>query len=561
MNEKFISEITEKELKKKIDNHNKLVNEANLTSMLFSIPAFMGLEVISHYSSSNGIINLGLPDNFDRHLNSLIGAAAISIWLNGGLTFYISYETKLHRHFYRALKKYDKKSEESLLKSLKEIKNPFYSLLMETSLYLHRKDYDRAMLCLSRYSHISKKYGNSQTLFEKVMFTMIPKIIDFQSYFKKGLDEGLGMAVTNFALGKEEKAMKKLDNIIAENPEYSTELSLLAGIWRNNAGKKDEARPYLKKSLDEILKKGKESFSKVADSKNEVLEYNLEYNNARFFNDAVIFKRSLDEKRLIRGGKIIDLHRKAYQKNVFEALLNPLVIPLEESFGILGENPITWALKRIKAETLESLLDKNNPNLMNEYKLSITNLIKLMAFSTPYYGKIGLKDIPYDYGSEFERRVVKRLGPGKFPKKYQKEISEINKIADKLCIKVLAHRDASDSNVLVGGYIIDFESAGTADPILDIATLTTCLKNNDAFRLFDYAYKELYNNFKMEKELSFELFKKARIHAALGQMSSMLERGSEKNIEKAKNLYSMIKESEGQDFVEYVTGTRYALSA
>src|SRR3989344_383631 len=450
MNEKFISEITEKELKKKIDNHNKLVNEANLTSMLFSIPAFMGLEVISHYSSSNGIINLGLPDNFDRHLNSLIGAAAISIWLNGGLTFYISYETKLHRHFYRALKKYDKKSEESLLKSLKEIKNPFYSLLMETSLYLHRKDYDRAMLCLSRYSHISKKYGNSQTLFEKVMFTMIPKIIDFQSYFKKGLDEGLGMAVTNFALGKEEKAMKKLDNIIAENPEYSTELSLLAGIWRNNAGKKDEARPYLKKSLDEILKKGKESFSKVADSKNEVLEYNLEYNNARFFNDAVIFKRSLDEKRLIRGGKIIDLHRKAYQKNVFEALLNPLVIPLEESFGILGENPITWALKRIKAETLESLLD-----------------------------------IPYDYGSEFERRVVKRLGPGKFPKKYQKEISEINKIADKLGIKVLAHRDASDSNVLVGGYIIDFESAGTADPILDIATLTTCLKNNDAFRLFD----------------------------------------------------------------------------
>ena len=63
-----------------------------------------------------------------------------------------------------------------------------------------------------------------------------------------------------------------------------------------------------------------------------------------------------------------------------------------------------------------------------------------------------------------------------------------------------------------------------------------------------------------QKDLAFELFKKIRIHNALGQMAARLERGGDKNIEKAKKLYSIIKKSQNNDFIKYLRNSKYCLS-
>ncbi|MEK6904110.1 MAG: phosphotransferase, partial [Nanoarchaeota archaeon] len=451
-------------------------------------------------------------------------------------------------------------------------KNPFHALLMEAGLHASRSNYDKALSCLSRYSDLAKGYGMPLTHLERLIRPVILHAVNFLASRRRfsNIPDDMARAIHNYRYGNKENSAKLVGELADKYPEHEAEFSLLAALWYRSVGKAKESELFFERSVRVLLENRKGSFSRITESKNTVLEYA----SGEFIRDAYLVKMGPDESRLWREDFVVKLHRSAYAEKYLELLVDPDQIPTEETLSIFG-SPTTLATRRLKKETLEQVLQRGNEaEIFSQSKMAITTLVRLMAASTPVYNKMvaerKIDDICYDYEAEFHRRVVSRLGKDHpFIDAYSREITEIERISDRLHGRVLAHRDATDVNLMTDGYVIDFESAGYADPILDPATATASLDGNLARRLFSHAHSEISQEIRpIPIDDSRHLFELVRVHNAMGQMAARVARGRPEDVEKAKKFYLNVREGLKKRnpqlavmFDDYVAHSKYNLSA
>ncbi|MDO8555919.1 MAG: phosphotransferase [Nanoarchaeota archaeon] len=377
---------------------------------------------------------------------------------------------------------------------------------------------------------LGKKYQVRQPLFYKPMQYSTRAILGSYNQLNENprITELL-MQMYGYA-GDIKKMEKYLARVVADVPEKAIEQYIVGALQARAFGDYTVMKRLFRKSLDIIMDKDKASFEHVGVSRNEVLAYTP-------FSSQYIFKKG-DDQLVFRESVIANLHRECYMDHLAQAIFDMDTVPIEESLGLFDKNDQqVLVTRRMPKKSLDVLLAEGK-DCSADMKLGMQHLVELMSFSTPHYVP-DAADIPHRYGEEFSRRVVRRLkdnaSAGVFLEQYASFASRLD--ADRVRLPVvLAHRDAAVANVLEGGYLIDFETAGRADPVLDCATLLASARQYEEF--VPYTTQLLTENFSIPSTVDItEFLDRARVHNALCQLAVSIERQVP---EKVRNFYQVI---------------------
>ncbi|MDO8628618.1 MAG: hypothetical protein Q7R56_02605 [Nanoarchaeota archaeon] len=323
----------------------------------------------------------------------------------------------------------------------------------------------------------------------------------------------------------------------AIDPAHDVEWDLLRGMWYEARRDSVKSHRYFASSLEGLLIDKRGNFSRVGNSRHEVVEFS----GSNLLCDAYIFKRDdiPYSPSLMREKLVAEALRDHASHNSSDFFLNPSTIPCEEPLGLFQEGKVL-VTRRVRRKSLDNLLVAGK-DLTAEYGVAVKNWLLLAANAT-----IPDKDLPvHDYVAEFHLRVAR---PDRFGRSileaYRPFVHSLQNLSFSLP-RVLAHRDAAVSNVLEGGYWIDFETAGFADPLLDIATLSVREPNGAAF--FSCVWPLLNNYYPyLDKKSAEELFYRVRVHnglcqAAAAHARSISPQGTENDKVQARQCLATVR--------------------
>ena len=332
-------------------------------------------------------------------------------------------------------------------------------------------------------------------------------------------------------------------------------------LKRNKVILPEEIKPVARwrKSINLLFsEKGIEKkFKKIADSRNEVLEYGP----SRLIKDTFVFKRGTDNERLRKGFTV-----NLFLNDINESGELKLSVPLRfltfssgNSYDISRRKPMKTleeAFENASHEEKEAMLKRD---LLNQAKIhsAARHKMKRRPFFTINMDATKIPEmIPLDAYSipdNLERRLIRRLGKSAEGDKFIGDITYgLEKHVN--CCPGLIHGDLAISNVLEDGTILDWETASRGNPLIDVVTSLEDPKNGDidGKELF---FKDYIPNFEdPEKEfLDEEGYNKFSAFISACQVGSKINQG---DIERAKGFaLKVIEKSEPKvkdSFVRYV---------
>ncbi len=431
-----------------------------------------------------------------------------------------------------------KKLKGNELKTLKKLAEKFHDprayLEIELSKYLLKNEYDGLLQTMQKYAEIRNSFRLSTTIAEKIFSPPVILKEVLLAYVHPTVSNNIDMSLGLTRVGFPSSAIHFIERCKKSDPNHTAEWLLMSALWYRSLGKQEKAQQKFKNALEILLQQGAH-FSSLGESRNEVYEWGA----SPFLKNSYIFKKGSNPQRLTLEMKIAEIHREAYrEKNGKYAF-----IPIEEPLSFL--DPDMLVTRRIKGKTLAKIAESHpHQDVIAEYRKAMVTLAELAAWSTPVYKEQQLSSPMYDHESEFRRRVIQRWGSSQFTDSYSREISKIKKLADKLS-PVLAHRDAADNNLLANGYVIDFETAGLADPTLDVATAVNNprLTFDDQEELFQVYFNELRaaSGKVYQHKLMHELFRRNREFNAICQAAANSTKNNHEDREKARQQAQQVK--------------------
>ena len=415
----------------------------------------------------------------------------------------------------------------NLQKIKSRISDPRFQIDIEVSLAIMNNEYDRTLRAMQMYLQMRKEKEYSTTFSEKLTMPIVmlgQMLVACKSpTARNNMNAAKGAAAAGMII----LAPYFIKRCAQHDPAHAAEWAMMTALAYSAAKSEEKACPYFRNSLELLLQKGRQ-FRKVGESRNEVLEWE----GSEFFREFYIFKKGKVPERLNLEMKIAELHRAAYQEEKGRYSF----IPLEEPLAFLDDSILVT--RRMKGKTMAEIAASSPHNaVVAEYRKAMITLAELAAWSTPAYRKQAFSIPVYDHEAEFSRRVIARLGAARFTNIYLREMAELKEIASR-CSPVLAHRDAADNNLLADGYIIDFETAGPADPTLDASTAVNNprLTQDDQEELFQVYYNELRaaSSERYDYGLLHELFRRNREFNCICQAAANSAKSNDKDREKGR---------------------------
>ncbi|MBI2672384.1 hypothetical protein HYX16_05605 [Candidatus Woesearchaeota archaeon] len=294
-----------------------------------------------------------------------------------------------------------------------------------------------------------------------------------------------------------------------------------------------ETKPKMQweKSLSLILSEEgiEEKFRKIADSRNEVLEYGP----SKFLRSTFVFKRGKNEEDL----------RKGYLVNLFLENLNQK-IKLAKSLIFLPEhNGLAYDISRRKPlRNLEDLFNEltdaekeptlcealANESIIHRASREIIKEAEEYHLSADGIEPVVLKR--FDYIKALKRRLFDRLGINQSGIAFLSYL-ELDKYKE--FVLSLINGDLAISNILEDGTVLDFEKAAIGNPMIDVITTLEDPKNGNVSRekIFREVYLRDYGT--LEREFLEESYKPYAVFVSAYQVGSKTHQG---DIKRAKGF-------------------------
>ena len=401
--------------------------------------------------------------------------------------------------------------------------------------------YDQYFLYTAQKIQNQKKYDNIKTFAEY----MLPLLGWLGFPFRGTLRKDIMRFDMYQRSGWYYLAHRIVESLPKKYPENTVNLELLAGIFCRSLGEYKRAQQHFRSSLEKILENPARLAKVTQSRKTHVL---LECKENLFTKDSYFFKRSIDPKALKREEAIASLQRDAYIQRY--GVLNIEQVPCEDPLSSFpyGEEYIL-VTRRVNKKTLNQCAENN----LNDFKQGITHLIQLMAAGTGPYQEHFPDEPVHDYQDEFKRRCRRRLQHSRqqeFLDQYERKLENLAKLRNLLGIEVLAHRDAAESNVLEGGYVIDWETGGRSDSLHDIAAFMAA-RPGQRNELLQHAWNEWKKYFPArDYQLWIDTWKNITIQNSLCQLAALSERRKPEDKERIERIYVGTKRAIAETYPE-----------
>ncbi|HLD12252.1 MAG TPA: phosphotransferase [Candidatus Nanoarchaeia archaeon] len=395
----------------------------------------------------------------------------------------------------------------SLREAVKNSKDPFKVLEERAEHAIIDGDLDESFLLAREGYRLRAKYPLRRGFFDRVLPLLSWGLVYGLSYHmpnRLANDLSLIRSATKQSL-LHPFISHCFDRALEHSPQYSPELDLLRALWFESVHD-DRSTVFLRRSLDGLMQRDNLSFVSDFSHRNETLLFQ----GSSLLGDAYFFKRAQDAGRLqnefvIAKGLCEQVQHDNYDTHAV----------CEEPLGLFDVGGTVLVTRRVNRPSLDELL-VDGQNIDNEYVSAVQNSLVIAAAGESL--KDGLS--VHDYHEEFSRRVVRRWHVD--PLEYDPFLSRLESLSNALP-KVFAHRDAALSNVLQGGVWVDFETAGSADPLLDVASLSVMAV--DGARFFERVWPLLASQYpSLPRSSAEELFYRVRVHNGLCQIAAASER-------------------------------------
>jgi len=327
---------------------------------------------------------------------------------------------------------------------------------------------------------------------------------------------------------KERIDINVLHALFLDSLEKNKERLAKAGKYLENISSIKQWEKAIKLILEEQdLEK---RFEKIADSRNEVLEYGP----SKFLKNTFVFKRAVkgDELRgdYLTNLFLYELNRKSNEGLKLAKPLKFLSSFKKYSYAITQRKPLKNledAFESVSDEEKEIMLKRG---LMNTRLMHDLSTLGLYFNEEPYFyveeegQKIKVAAKRYDYAANLERRLIKRLGKNSQGGELISAVDE-GLVPYKNRFLRLINGDLALPNILEDGTIIDFEKMALGNPVLDAVTTLEDPKNGSLDRRKLFGENYLDNLKGWENEYLEESYLPHAVFISACQVGSKIEQG------------------------------------
>jgi len=344
----------------------------------------------------------------------------------------------------------------------------------------------------------------------------------------------------------------------------SPEIRFVYALMSDDLSENRLAEEMWDKGINLLLREGAE-FEKIADSRNEVLEFK----GREFFRKLLVFKRGEDDLNL-RKEFIINslLYDGLSEIGEGSRIVRPLGF-----FRSFQEDRFYEVTRREDEPNLASLVEQGHDVSKHlEETMKSLGLVHAIGLNhlregqEPYVeSRGGRVKIPrYDYGYEIHRRLTNRFGindkGARFMDLYLQYVEDFEQL------DFLLLGDFYSTNALRQGIIVDFESASIGNPSLDQACMIESCGEEYAAR-FEYFIKTYYDSLIGNADVRISLdeitskyFSLDRVHCLMCDVGSKENQGkteaARRNVQRVKTYLKDMDGKLGDAFTDYIHSTK-----
>lgn len=448
---------------------------------------------------------------------------------------------------------------EVIAEQIKYVTNPTAKQKMIVDVLMNRGEIDKALQAECNYLKLVKQFGRCEPWLDGFLTWLgnnINKRVDKRRARPANIQYQIGEAQAQYRHGHYRKGDKILEDVISQFPNYALELNVLAGNFAELYGQQQMAVSRYEKAVQILERRNdlKDIFRKVGEQRNESMQI-----KSGLVDGALYVKRGKDLTQEVRVNQLVYQALEEYAKH--HGLSNEFIC-IARSLGFL-ENFHGYDYhftQRRAMQNLEDILKEDLQHAEELFSAAIDHFARISALSTT---SVNGEAKPYDYMSEFTRRVVgvnnERVGENQYLERFRDRFSESMRKIEPLQKEkqVLVHGDAGPTNVLGDGTIVDFEMACKADPTFDAVTIKE--RSLHEFTPDDVRYLiDCYNKYGIDSlsQHNLELLTMFnRAHAAICEYGTAIHRGKNERalqlLERSVDYLNLLEAGLGNSFRDY----------